>query len=136
MQAQDTTKETVRVIAQQQTLHLPFTVILRDFQVAKAAYLERLKTDCVDDTDFMRLAMEMLVYAEAIWDVLLSKQPLFQKLILGFVIGDEARFQGAILDAARTISDEAVQFFEANETDLFWERYEFIRELVASATPA
>lgn len=132
---QTATAKVVKVLTTRRTVSLPFSVVLKDFQVAKAAYLDNLEQDCINDPESLAMTHEMLEHAEAIWLVLLADEPLFQRFVMGHVLEDELIFSGAVLAAAKRVGDDSVRFFEANGTDLFWDRYEFLRDMISSERP-
>lgn len=129
---QTATANVVKVLTTRRTVSLPFSVVLKDFEVAKAAYLDNLEQDCIDDAESLALTNEMLDHAKAIWLVLLEDEPLFQRFVMGYVLEDELLFTSSILTAAKLVGDDPVRFFEANASDLFWDRFEFLRGMISS----
>lgn len=132
---QTATAKVVHVLTTRRTVSLPFSVVLKDFEVAKAAYLDNLEQDCLNDAESLAMTNEMLDHVAVVWPILLADEPLFQRFVMGHVLEDERIFTGAVLAAAKRVGDELVHFFEANETDLFWDRYEFLRDMISSERP-
>lgn len=132
---QTATAKVVKVLTTRRTVSLPFSVVLKDFQVAKAAYLDNLEQDCINDAESLAMTQEMLDHAEAVWLLVVADESLFQRFVMGHVLEDEQIFSGAVLAAAKQVGDDSVRFFEANETDLFWDRYEFLRDMISSERP-
>lgn len=128
-------KPKVQTLTTRRTVNLPFSVVLKDFEVAKLAYLDNLEQDCINDPESLAMTHQMLVYAEPVWQLLLADEPLFQRFVLGHLLEDEQILTGAVLETARRIDEAHVRFFEANATDLFWDRFEFIRDMITSEKP-
>lgn len=57
---------------------------------------------------------------------------MFQRFVMGYVLEDELLFTSSILTAAKQVGDDPVRFFEANASDLFWDRFEFLRGMISS----
>lgn len=123
---------TVQVLTSTREVQLPFTVTLMDFEVARAAYMERLDQACIDDPESLALTMAMVEHARKVWQVILTDDHLFLQFATGQVLDEDSHFKGAVLTAAGRLGEDVRQFFAANENDWFWDRYELFRDLIVS----
>lgn len=114
----------------EEQVDLPIPIRVYDFDGARRSYLARLSEDCINDAHSFALTNQMLGYAEQIWPIVRHDKSLWTQFVCGLVLEREPILVGAVLEAARRVSDAAVAFFEADAHELFWDRYEFLRALI------